>query len=129
MINYDDRFSDYDGKIIMPCPPFGDGIIRYHKDKNWLRFFNKTHMRIMKNWNSYWDKIYKATCEQMAFYEQPNNFGIYPFEIHINKSGGWIKDDVMFELIFTSGCDEDNNGPFWVVAFKGIKVIHAQASF
>ena len=51
-VDYDDRFSKYDGKVALPCPPFGDAIVRYH-DPIVFRWFRRTHTRIMKHWPDY----------------------------------------------------------------------------
>lgn len=127
-VDYDKRFSEYEVKTTLPCPPFGDMVVRHHAISKckWLRL---THDRIMKNWPDYWRKMHLATIRTMEQYGEKNNFGSMLFEIHLNKSGGWIKNDVMFELIFAPGDDKISCGPFWVTAFSGSKVLHTQASY
>jgi hypothetical protein len=127
-LNYDNRFSHYHNNIHLPCPPYGNTLIRYHK-LSAIPLLNISHNRIIKHWDYYWSLILKSTIKLINDYEQPNLFGISPFEIHFNKSGDWIKDDVMFELLFTPKDPEKANGPFYVTAFKKFKVIHSQASF
>ena len=120
--------KDYDAHSVVSCGEFGSAVLRFYKwvAEHWRHRFLIS--RIKTHWRKYWPEIHKATLEQMAFYQQENLFGKKPFEIRVNRSGGWIRDDVMFELHFF-----DPNGeyafPIWVVAFKRYEVIHSQASY
>ncbi len=125
-VDYDARFDKYAIKVAIECPPYGHMAARHHD--HWKA--KRVAARILLSWATmYWPKIHAACLDLKQTYGHANLFGKYPFEIHFNKSGGWISDDVMFELLFVSGNDRDDTGPFWVIAFSGTKIVHKQASF
>jgi hypothetical protein len=123
-------FNDsYDAQSVVNCGKYGDQTLRYFQwvAAHWRHRF--LIARIKKHWQQrYWPEIYRAALKEMAFYERENLFGKKPFEIRVNRSGGWIRDDVMLELHFFDP-NGDYSFPIWVVAFKGYAVIHSQASF
>ena len=124
-----ERFNkNYDAVAVVNCGEYGPTALRYYKslaEPWWHRFLIS---RVKKHWEKYWPEIHKATVTRMEVYEQENWFGKKPFEIRVTRSGGWIPDDVMFELHFFDA-DGDYSFPIWVVAFKRYDVIHSQASF
>ena len=118
----------YDGRDMRSCSPFGTMPFLYYK---WVRkslIHRWLFRRIEKNWELYWQKIHLSLSEAMASRELENHFGKLPFEIRMNKSGGWIADDVMFELHFFHP-DGKYEFPIWVAAFNKLNVIHTQPSW
>ncbi len=99
---------------------YESGIIKYLLTR---RIYNG----IRNNWAGYWLQMFPAVTQLFDDYSKPNCFGQSKFSIFMMKSGGWIDDDVMFELLFA-----DVPAGFsiaWVTAFKNGKLVHSQASF
>ena len=109
------------------CPPYGEIELKYESGyiKEIIGF--GLYRKVINNWENYWNQMLPAVCETIKEYDKPNLFGKEYFSILMMKSGGWISDDVMFELLFEN--DPAGFSIAWVTAFKDDKLIHKQASF
>jgi hypothetical protein len=112
---------------IVNCPPFGDVELFY--ESGYIRevIGFGAYRRVLLKWREYWQQMLPAVIETMKDYEKPNLFGKEKFRILLMKSGGWIDDEVMFELLFEN--DPAGFSIAWVTAFKNDLIIHKQASF
>lgn len=111
----------------VPCPPYGNMELVYESGIIKYLLTRRVYIDIKKNWAGYWLQMFPAVTRLFEDYSKPNCFGQSKFSISMKKSGGWIDDDVMFELLFAN--DPAGFSIAWVTAFKNGKLVHSQASF
>lgn len=120
--------DEYDGHTTRTCGAFGPVAFLYFEWVERSLIHRWLFKRVERNWDVYWSKIHHAISDATSWRGCADNFGIKRFDIGMNKSGGWIKDDVMFEIQFISA-EGKYEWPKWIVAFKKLEVIHVQPVF
>lgn len=109
--------------IRVNCEPYGEQRLSCEIEEDTPEEIEAGLKMIAADWLILWPQIHEKVTDLLKMYDQPPLFGSQPFEMQVQKSGGWVNDDFFIELKFA-----EHDG-FWCVFFKDQRVIHHQASF
>lgn len=123
--------EEYPCQAQVICGSYGNQRIRYHRSTFASRIVGYRPERLIENWSRLWPAIESAVRQNMVAYDQEDLFGSQRFDVMVNRSGGWISDELMLELAFLNPADPDLNYhvPTYIIAVRRGRIVHSQATF